>query len=161
MHEGIPALPRKSFWRAWSLFIFLSLSVILLILAPAIAPTKWQIAIMQGFNPVCHQLSDRSPYLQGVQLAVCHRCFGTYVGIFAGLLAGLVLIPYASKLWKYAGLIIGVSLVPLALDWGFHYVGLWENTGGSRVATGVIFGIGAAICLLLALWNSSHRKMTD
>ena len=155
MQDEVDFGQKKSFWKVWTIFMMLSLIVVLLIVAPAFVPPKWQMVIMQGFAPVCHQISERSPQLNGAQLAVCHRCFGTYAGIFAGLIAGLIVVPYAQKLWKYAGLIIALSLIPLGLDWGLHFVGLWENTSTSRVATGILFGLAAGLCLLVALWRAN------
>ena len=103
---------------------------------------------MHAFDPLCHQIAARSPHLHGVQLAVCHRCFGVYLGLASGPLAMLIL-----GRWNGVGtrLLIALSLVPLSVDWGLDVAGLWNNTPCSRMVTGAVFGLMAGILVSRAM----------
>ena len=107
-----------------------------------------RIALMYGFDPLCHQIAERSPHVDGVQIAVCHRCYGILVGLAIGPVAALII---RGRVNRYASLLIVASLIPLALDWGLGIVGIWENTAASRLITGAIFGVVAGILVTKAM----------
>ena len=87
----------------------------------------------------------------GIQLAVCHRCFGIYAALPMATLALVLLRSLHRPLWKHARFVVPLSVVPMALDWGLHVLGWVHNTPGSRMATGAIFGLVAGVYLTLAL----------
>jgi uncharacterized membrane protein len=92
------------------------------------------------FSPVCHQLPERSFVLLGHSLAVCHRCFGIYVGLLAGSLIPLpVLTIFRLSLWRRILALAGV--VPLLLDALLPMTGIWTGSSASRFFTGMLFGI--------------------
>lgn len=110
-----------------------------------------RIALMYGFDPLCHQIAERSPHVDGVQIAVCHRCYGILVGLAIGPVAALII---RGRVNRYASLLIVASLIPLALDWGLGIVGIWANTAESRFITGAIFGTAAGILVAIAMaWH--------
>jgi uncharacterized membrane protein len=100
--------------------------------------------VMHAFAPVCHQLPGRSPVLDGVQFAVCDRC----LGIYAGVLLGILTLGWGRRLWARLRAVDRVvllgSLVPIALDWAGPVLGLWPNVPLSRAGTGLLFGGVAA-----------------
>jgi uncharacterized membrane protein len=110
---------------------------------PLLSPSG-RAAVMHLFAPVCHQIPVRSPFLGGVQLAICDRC----VGIYLGLVLGVATVGWGHRLWRRAGrharyLLLG-SLVPMGIDWIGPLLGLWANGPVSRALTGGLFGMIAA-----------------
>ncbi len=99
---------------------------------------------MHVFSPVCHQMTVRSPHLGGVQLALCDRC----VGIYLGLVIGVATVGWGQPLWRslgtYGRYVLLGSLVPMGVDWIGPILGLWGNGVVSRATTGMIFGVIAA-----------------
>ena len=92
------------------------------------------------FSPVCHQFPHRSFFLDGLPWAVCHRCAGIYLGLFAGSLlparwCASSLPVELRRRWALA------ASAPLVLDALLPYAGLWTNTPASRFATGSLFGV--------------------
>jgi uncharacterized membrane protein len=106
------------------------------------------------FSPVCHQMPERSFAILGLPLAVCHRCFGIYLGLFVGSLMRQLWMhrtPEARRYWVLA------AMVPLALDALLPYSGLWANTALSRFATGLLFGIPIASLLVRGIEEFFHE----
>jgi len=69
------------------LLIFLGI-LLNLIFSPLLAaaidcPALAQVGYLV-FYPFCHQLDWRSFHVHGIQLAVCARCTGIYLGLFLG-----------------------------------------------------------------------------
>jgi uncharacterized membrane protein len=93
-----------------------------------------------SFAQVCHQIPERSFFLRGHPIAVCHRCAGIYFGLLLGSLLGgkiflFVLEPSRRRWW------VAACVVPLAVDALAPATGLWANTMLTRSATGALFGI--------------------
>jgi uncharacterized membrane protein len=116
-------------------------------------------AVMHLFAPVCHQIPVRSPFLGDVQLALCDRC----TGIYLGLVIGVATVGAAHGLWRWMGpydryLFLG-SLVPMGIDWGGPVLGLWDGSPVSRALTGLIFGVVAASFVAdQVLWRSVRKR---
>ena len=92
------------------------------------------------FSPVCHQQPERSFVLMGYSLAVCHRCFGIYAGLWAGCVIRLpARFVYRSPLWRRV--IVTAGAVPLLLDALLPMAGLWTGNSMSRFFTGLLFGV--------------------
>lgn len=129
-------------WVAWGLSVLILACVVGVVTLPPWVDLPLRLAIMQALDPFCHQIAERSPHVDGVPLAVCHRCFGVYVGLFLGPWMML-----ATRSWhsNAPGLIIGLSLVPLSVDWGLEVIGWVSNTPISRVMTGGLFGVVAGV----------------
>ncbi len=102
---------------------------------------------MMSFSKICHQIPERTPHIDGISLAVCHRCYGIYLGLPLAAIGFLFLrsLPGASR-----SLQIGLfaSLALLALDWGAPLLNLWHNTVVSRMLTGLLFGLIAGFYLV-------------
>ncbi len=140
---------------AWIGSLVLMAILPVLVSLPPWLSEPMQFALMQMFDPFCHQISERSPHLHGVQLAVCHRCYGILIGLVTGPVAALI-----CRSWRgrNARAFMIASLIPLALDWGLGVLHVWHNTPGSRFLTGALFGIMAGILVARALaWREiSH-----
>ncbi len=144
--------------RGWLLAALALTPLLLLATLPPFVGPSLRMWLMQSFAAICHQLPERSPALEGIQLGACHRCYGVYIGLFAAPFAGLVLRRFAPLLDRHARLAVLASVSPLALDWLLGAAGLWHNTPLTRTTTGAFFGLVAGLLITLAL---AARKTAD
>jgi hypothetical protein len=121
--------------------------------APLARSRGWPAAplLYAFFDPVCHQLPDRSFACFGQPLAVCHRCLGLYLGGLAGLLAWPSWPRLARPLLDRPRWVLAF-FAPLAAD-----VALPANTPGSRFGSGLVAGLPVALLLLAALAQLQTR----
>lgn len=92
------------------------------------------------FSGVCHQLPDRSFYINGGPMAVNSRCFGVFLGLFVSWM----LIPVFRKfpLKQSNAIIILLFAVMLQIiDYTGNLFEVWENTNNSRAVLGGILGL--------------------
>lgn len=82
----------------------------------------------------CHQMPERSFFINGFQFPVCARCTGV---IISSIIATIVF--FKKKL--PIGLCIAMSSVML-FDWGLQYLKIKESTNLRRLITGLIGGFG-------------------
>jgi uncharacterized membrane protein len=162
-HESPPASEMARF----ALILFWGAVCGSTLIAPVLAAHSHDIAagfIYLCFSPVCHQIPDRCYRLSGHTLAVCHRCFGIYLGLLLGSLAPQRYFSYflshrRRRCWAIA------CAVPLILDALLPWTGFWTSTAASRFSTGLLFGLmvssllvrGLAELLSGAPWNQARR----
>lgn len=92
----------------------------------------------------CHQLANRSYFINGNQMPFCARDLGIFVGLAAGF--GLVsFYPFRPNPFY---LLLG--LVPMGIDGGLQLVTEYESTNPLRLATGALAGL--SLSLLLAVY---------
>ncbi len=91
------------------------------------------------FDPICHQLAERSFRLHEHPLAVCHRCFGFYVGFTAAVILPRLAFPFRGWLLARPRRILFL-LAPTAIDWL-----LPMNTPASRFGTALLAGAAIAV----------------
>lgn len=100
-------------------------------------PVQWQ---HQSFNSLCHQMVDRSFWINGQPMAVCSRC----IGIYGGFALGWVLLPLAPflKVKTIASIkkIIVFVLLLNIIDAAGDFLALWQNTLLSRSVLGGLLG---------------------
>ncbi len=89
------------------------------------------------FSCICHQIPERSFMISGHSFAVCHRCFGIYLGLFLGSLIGNRFVHRSPQVRRFLVLAAGV---PLLLDVILPFAGLWTSSGMSRFFTGLFLG---------------------
>lgn len=125
----------------------LSVALGLLCALACATPALWRLSPIAAaldhllFSPICHQIPERSFAVAGLAFAVCHRCTGIYIGLFAGsLLPGFLIDRFARSRRPY---LIAASL-PLLFDALAPFLGLWTNTSASRSLTGLLFGMAVA-----------------
>lgn len=98
----------------------------------------------------CHQIAERSYFLNGNQMPFCSRD----LGLFIGLMVGFGIATFISIQINPLLLILG--LLPLGLDGGIQLVTEYESTNALRVATGAL--AGAALALLLAVFILAFKE---
>ncbi|HIH02187.1 TPA: DUF2085 domain-containing protein [Thermoplasmata archaeon] len=92
----------------------------------------------------CHQLAERSYFLNGNQMPFCARD----LGLFVGLMIGFGIATFLSVQINPVLLLFG--LAPMGIDGGVQLVTEYESTNPLRLATGIV--AGAALALLLAVF---------
>jgi len=149
---------------AWAIVATGALLVTVLIagapLARANGFTALSFTIYQAFSYVCHQLPERSFFIAGHQFAVCARCTGVYFG-FAAAVIGYPLITSLRRTQVPSRKWLFVAAAPLVIDFGLGLTGIWENTHGSRFATGALLGGVAVFFVMPALAELSLRFKTS
>ena len=108
-----------------------------------------------GFSPVCHQLPARSFKLMGACWAVCQRCSGIYVGLFAGSFLpciNRVIPPKPRKL-------VFVATALLTLDALLPLIGIWNSTTVTRFVTGLFFGTMLSMLLLAGMTEFLRERV--
>jgi uncharacterized membrane protein len=97
---------------------------------------------------ICHQLPDRSFFVNGWQLPVCARCTGLYLSGAAGLL-GWLMVKSAAR-WRAIALpprtaigsVIGAG-VPTAISYLCGVSGVWDGSNLTRAVLAVPLGLAA------------------
>lgn len=108
------------------------------------ASPKWRLL----FRIMCHGKPERCLELFDVPMPLCARC----VGIYAGMLAGLLLfwaVPLLRE--KVMRGIAFAAAAPLAIDGLTQLTGLRESTNPLRIATGLIAGLAFGLWILSAV----------
>ena len=98
----------------------------------------------------CHQIVERSYFLNENQMPFCARDFGLFIGLASASLFALFIRLTINPLWLLAG------LVPIAIDGGLQMVTSYESVNALRLATGIV--AGAALALLLAVFLLAFRN---
>jgi uncharacterized membrane protein len=89
----------------------------------------------------CHQLVERSFFLNGNQMPFCTRDLGIFIGLVIGI--GLA---FSGRL--RIGLKLSLLLlIPMALDGGAQLISSYQSSNAIRMATGLVAGIGLAYLL--------------
>jgi uncharacterized membrane protein len=134
-------------WAYWLVVAGAGLWSGAVFLAPYARSRGWAAAplLYAFFEPICHQLPERSFACFGHPLAVCHRCLGLYLGGSSGLVAWPSLPRLARPLLDRPRWVLAF-FIPLLAD-----VALGANTPASRFATGLVAGLPVALLLLAAV----------
>ena len=143
--------------RGWAGTLAVLLLMVGVASAPPWLPSAWREVVMEAFAPFCHQMSARSPHLQGVALAVCHRCYGIYWGLPLAVLLVPFLSSWAGWFHRNTRYVLLGALLPAGVDWLGGLSGVWSNVPLSRLLTGMLFGLAAGYYLLHAVlgWTQS------
>jgi len=102
-------------------------------------PLSKTIYILGDYN--CHQIKERSLFINDNQMPFCSRD----VGIFIGLLAGAVIALFVLIRIKITMLLIG--FIPFAVDGAVQLITDYESTNVLRIVTGALVGSMFALFL--------------
>jgi uncharacterized membrane protein len=131
----------------WLISVVVVLSVISLIFVAPVAMASGHADVAKGiygaFAIFCHQLPERSYFIDGHQFAVCSRCTGIYGGFALILLLYPIVRSLKNPVTPPATWLL-FAAIPLAIDFSVNFFGFWQNTHTSRLLTGAILG-GAVV----------------
>lgn len=143
---SVPEVRKRTAVMVWCVLAALVLVWIGAILAAPLALARGHVALAQllylVFDPLCHQIPERSFHLEGHAFAVCARC----TGIYTGFAASVLFYPVARRLQRTdtpARMWLLLAGAPTLIDWTLGFTGIWENTHWSRFGTGALLG---AVC---------------
>ena len=91
---------------------------------------------------VCHQLSERSFHLSGIQFPVCARCTGLYLGGALGM-AMLFALPRWHLTFQRARAALIVVAVPTAFTVATAWLRLWDPGNAVRAVFAAPLGFVA------------------
>lgn len=83
----------------------------------------------------CHQMPERSFFINNYQLPVCARCTGMMVGYIMALFLAL----FGKKIKFYICLLM---MIPMIIDGCVQYKTAYLSNNFKRVVTGFLYGIG-------------------
>lgn len=132
---------QRSYWLTWATLVCVSVFVVVLPLLPPFVSEPWRHTLMHAFSMVCHQLPNRSPHIDGVSFAVCHRCLGVYTGLLIATFVFLVIRRWDGWIGNRLKVLLAIFALPLVIDWGLNYTPLPDNTPVSRMITGGMLGL--------------------
>ena len=150
--EALPA--GRSVIATWAITALFGLAIIGLIIGAPLAQAYGHPAlaatIYKAFSFVCHQIPERSFHLAGHQLGVCSRCTGLYAGFAVAAMAYPLVRSLKStstppRLWLI------LAALPLVIDFGLGYFGIWQNNHLSRFTTGALLGSVAVFYIMPGL----------
>jgi uncharacterized membrane protein len=157
-------VPQTSKSRRPFIFWLIALSIALLLIfmivaAPLAAANNYSgfaSTIYRAFGTLCHQLSDRSFFIEGHKLAVCARCTGLYAGFTLVLILYPLLRPLRSTTLPQVKWLF-IAAAPLFIDVAVTFLSIWENTHRSRLLTGMLLGGVTVLYVMPGLVELSMR----
>jgi uncharacterized membrane protein len=155
-------VPTKRPWGFWLVSAStVALLVSLIIVAPVAAASGHSgvaHGIYRAFGTLCHQLPERSYFIDGHKFAVCSRCTGIYVGFAFTLLVYPLIRSLRSAAMPPRSWLI-LAALPLAIDFSLTFFGVWENTHTSRLLTGALLGSVAVFYVMPGIVDLSLRSL--
>jgi len=85
----------------------------------------------------CHQIPNRSLYIDGSPIAVCARCTAVYI---AGWVV-LILYFLRGKIRLFPGYLYLLCTAPMILDFILEKMSIYHNLTAVRLITGGLFGL--------------------
>ena len=155
---------------------FLRVTVIivplLFVLAATFSP-PWSVldkAHLVGYG-ICHQIPERTFFINGKPLPLCARCSGTYLGAVLGFAGLLVLGRRRAGEMPGKGVLVllGSFIVLMGIDGINSYLSFFPNTPQLyeprnifRLATGLLNGLALSLIVYpvfnLTLWRAVERR---
>jgi uncharacterized membrane protein len=146
----------------WTISAALVISLVSLIVAAPLASATGHSEIAAGiyraFGSVCHQLPERSYFIDGHKLAVCSRCTGLYGG-FAFTLLAYPLVRSLRNTATPARKWLVLAAIPTFIDLSLTFFGIWQNTHISRLLTGLLLGGTAVFYVMPGIIDLSFRAL--
>jgi len=103
----------------------------------------WSFVYSAG-DRLCHQISDRSFFINGNQMPFCSRCTAIWLGLAIGL--GFMVFYKVELNEKFIFFLI-FSIIPIGIDGFGQLFGFWQSTNIIRVLTGLLIGLVCGVGL--------------
>lgn len=159
--QVVPTRRPLVFWAISAAIV--TLLVTLVVIAPVAAASGYDgIArgIYRAFGAFCHQLPERSYFIDEHKLAVCSRCTGVYAGfVFTLLVYPLVRSLRTTAIPARKWLVL--AALPTFIDFSLTFFGIWENTHTSRLLTGFFLGSAAVFYVMPGIVDLSFRALRE
>ncbi len=110
------------------------------------------------FQPVCHQMDERSFHIFGYKLAVCSRCSSIYYGLTLGI-TSYPLFKSLNNIEIPSLIFLVIPLIALAVDFSVNYLDIAQNSFVSRSITGGVLGISTAF-FFVPIWISLMKEFS-
>lgn len=157
--QVVPTRRPLVFWAVSIAAVMLIVSLIVVApIAAASGHSEVAEGIYRGFGIFCHQRPDRSYFIDGHKLAVCSRC----TGLYAGFAFTLLIYPLVRSLRSAAPpprRLLFFAAIPLLIDFGLTFFGIWENTHTSRLLTGALLGSVVVFYVMPGIVDLSLRGL--
>jgi uncharacterized membrane protein len=132
--------------------------ILLIVLAPVLKYSEISFAeyFYFLFEPVCHQIPERSMLINSEPMAVCTRCFAIYSGVLIFLLFTII----RKKIIYLNPNIVIIFLVPTIIDFLLEKFGLYVNVPEIRILTGLLFGMSIIYLILYSIIDLKNEHST-
>jgi uncharacterized membrane protein len=144
----------------WLTSALAAVSILVLIVGAPLAAARGYsgaaVVLYKAFTVLCHQLPERSYFIAEHKLAVCARCAGLYGGFALALLLYPLIRPLRTVEWPRREWLI-LATLPVAIDFGLTFLGVWENTHTSRLLTGLLVGGASVFYVMPGLMELTSR----
>jgi uncharacterized membrane protein len=114
--------------------------------------------VYAGAGRICHQRSNRSFHLGGVQQPVCARCTGLYVSGAAGALAAWLGARRRLVAPRGARAVLIAAAIPTALTVGLELLGLAHPSSAMRALAALPLGAAAGWIFVRSLRAESANR---
>lgn len=159
MPQMIPSKRPLAFWIVGAAIVASLVSLIVVApLAAATGHNEIAAGIYRAFGVLCHQLPERSFFIDGHKFAVCSRC----TGLYGGFALTLLLYPLVRSLRTThmpARKWLVLAAIPLLVDFSLTFFGWWENTHASRFLTGLLLGSVSVFYVMPGISDWSLRSL--
>lgn len=108
----------------------------------------WILGELSG----CHQLPERSFFINGCQFPVCARCTGAFIGYSVGAVLFLF--------YRINIFLCVVFCMIMFVDWFLQYKNILQSTNVRRLLTGFICGLGL-IQIYFSILQFISEKLSD
>ena len=157
--QVVPTRRPLVFWLVSALVVAAIVSLVVIApIAAASGHNEVAEGIYRAFGIFCHQRPERSYYIEGHKLAVCSRCTGLYAGFAFTLLIYPLLRSLRSAATPPRSFLF-LAALPLVIDFGLTFLGIWENTHTSRLLTGALLGSVAVFYVMPGIVDLSLRGL--
>lgn len=159
--QVVPTRRPLVFWAISATVVSLFVaSIVIAPLAAARGHDGIAASIYHAFGTICHQLPERSFFIDEHKLAVCSRCTGIYGGFLFTFLAyplvcSLRRTSTPDRKWLF------LAALPLAIDFSLTFFGVWENTHTSRLLTGLLLGSVSVFYVAPGIMDLSLRALQN
>ena len=113
-------------------------------------------------SAVCHQMAERSFIFDGMQMPLCARCTGIYIGAFFAFCFFFLKkrMGNGRPFSITQALLTGLAVLPVGIDGVGSYLGFWESSQLMRIFSGSLVGAVVPGFLLMAV-NMDTKKNDD